>query len=298
MAAVKTPVQVEGRSLFLSNLTKPLWPEEGIAKADLIDYYTRMAPVILPYLRGRPLVMTRYPDGIHGKWFYHKDAPQGLPEWIPTWGDEVRYLIPEEPATLTYVANLGAIELHPWLSGIAAPDHPDWAVIDLDPSEGSTFGDVLLLARLVRQILAALNLQGFPKLSGATGIHIFCPCAPDHTYAETAAFCEWVGRVLLHLQPSKVTLERVVSKRTGKVYIDFLQNRKGQTITAVYGLRPLPGAPVSAPVTWQELESDPPRFTIRTIWNRLAVVGDLYAAMPGLAQDLRVATKVLQNMLS
>lgn len=297
MASVKTPVQVEGRHLMLSNLTKPLWPEDGITKGELIDYYTRMAPVMLPYLRGRPLVMTRYPDGIHGKWFYHKDAPPGVPEWIPTWGDEVRYLIPEEPAALTYMANLGAIELHPWLSSAAAPDNPDWAVIDLDPSEGSTFEDVLILARLVRQLLTALNLQGFPKLSGATGIHIFCPCARDHTYGDTAAFCEWVGRILLYLQPNRVTLERVVSQRTGKVYVDFLQNRKGQTITAVYGLRPLPGAPVSAPVTWQELESEPPRFTIRTIWRRLEQVGDLFASMPGQAQDLKRATASLQSML-
>jgi bifunctional non-homologous end joining protein LigD len=240
MAATKTPVSVAGRALALTNLDKVLWPEDGITKAELIDYYTRIGPYLLPYLKGRPLVMTRYPDGIHGKWFYHKDAPMGTPDWVPTWPYEaeddrlLNFVVAEEPATLTFLANLGAIELHPWLSRCATPESPDWAVIDLDPAEGTSFGDVLVLARLVRQILAAVQVQGFPKLSGATGIHIFCPCGPGYTYAETAGFCEAIGRVLLKVYPQKVTLERMVAKRTGKIYVDYLQNRRGQTITIVY----------------------------------------------------------------
>ncbi|HLN60110.1 MAG TPA: non-homologous end-joining DNA ligase [Symbiobacteriaceae bacterium] len=238
--AVKTAVSVEGRNLALTNLDKVLWPEDGITKGELIEYYTRMSVYQLPYLQGRPLVLTRYPNGIHGKWFYHKDAPQGTPDWIPTWpfpaeNDRIlQFLVAQEPAALTYVANLGAIELHPWLSRCASPDNPDWAVIDLDPSEGVAFGDVVLLARLVRQILAAVRIEGFPKLSGATGIHIYCPCGPSYSYAETAAFCEAIGRLLLKVYPQKVTLERVVAKRTGKIYVDYLQNRRGQTITTVY----------------------------------------------------------------
>lgn len=299
MTSVKTPVQVAGRALTLSNLGKVLWPEDGVTKAELIDYYTTMAPYLLPYLRGRPLVLTRYPNGIHGKWFYHKDAPQGRPDWIPTWshaaedGRVLHYMVVEEPAALTYVANLGAIELHPWLSRCATPDAPDWAVIDLDPSAGATFDDVLVLARLVRQILAAVRIEGFPKLSGATGIHIYCPCGPGYTYHETAAFCEAVGRVLLEVHPTRVTLERLVAKRGDKVYVDFLQNRRGQTITSVYGLRPKLGAPVSFPVTWDELEGVPPRFAIHTIRARLADVGDLFAPVLHLAQDLRRATAEL-----
>ncbi len=238
--AVKNRVQVAGRHLAVTNLTKPYWPEDGVTKGDLIDYYTRMSPYLLPYLAGRPIVLTRYPDGIHGKWFYQKDAPDGLPDWIPTWeapaedGRVLRYMRLEEPAALTYVANLGAIELHPWLSSCDRPDEPDWAVIDLDPSEGVPFDEVLVLARLVRQILVAVQVQGFPKLSGATGIHIYCPCGPGYSYAETAGFCEAIGRLLLKLHPARVTLERMVAKRTGKVYIDYLQNRRGQTITTVY----------------------------------------------------------------
>jgi len=296
-------VAVAGRALTVSNLGKLYWPEHGITKAELVEYYTRMAPYLLPHLRGRPLVLTRYPDGIHGKRFYHKDAPEGTPDWIPTWptaaedGRALNFLVVEEPAALTYVANLGAIELHPWLSRCASPDFPDWAVIDLDPAEETTFQDVLMLARLVRQILDAVGVVGFPKLSGATGIHIFCPCTPGHTYRETAAFCEAVGRLLLKVYPEKVTLERVMARRTGKVYVDYLQNRRGQTITAVYGVRPLPGAPVSFPVTWDELEKEPPRHNIRTIWGRLEQVGDLFAPVLTVQQDLRAPTQVLLGML-
>jgi bifunctional non-homologous end joining protein LigD len=302
MAPVKQAVTVGGRQLRLSNLGKILWPEDGYTKADLIGYYTQMAPFLLPYLKARPLVLTRYPDGIHGKWFYHKDTPNGTPEWIPTWpyeseeGRTIRFLRAEEPAALAFVANLGAIELHPWLSTCGAPDHPDWAVIDLDPAEGASFADVLTIGRLVRQLLAAVSVQGFPKLSGATGIHIYCPTGSAYTYAETAAFCEAIGRVLLHVYPQKVTLERVVARRQGKVYIDYLQNRRGQTITSVYGLRPQVGAPVSAPVTWEEIEVGPPRFNIRTIIRRVEQVGDLFRPVLEISQDLRQATVQLQQM--
>jgi len=297
-------VAVAGRELPLTNLEKPMWPADGLTKGDLIAYYVSVAPYLLPHLRGRPVVLTRYPHGIGKKWFYQKDAPPGLPEWIPTWADRaddgrvIRYLRIEEPAALAYAANLGAIELHPWLSSCAAPDHPDWAVIDLDPAEGATFDDVLLVARLVRQILGEVQVQGFPKLSGATGIHIFCPPEPGTTYAETAAFCEVMGRILLRAYPEKVTLERKVARRGPKVYVDYLQNRRGQTITSVYGVRPLPGAPVSAPVTWEEIEGVPPRFTMRTLPARLAAVGDLFAPMLSAPQDLRGAMERLRRFLS
>ncbi len=301
--AAKSKVAVGGRELTLTNLGKLLWPERQIPKAALIDYYTRMAPYMLPYLKDRPLVLTRYPDGIHGKWFYHKDAPMGTPDWVPTWADTaedgrvLHYLLAQEPATLTMVANLGAIELHPWLSRHQTPENPDWAVIDLDPAEGVEFAHVLTCARLVRQLLAAVRIEGFPKLSGATGIHIYCPCGPGYTYAETARFCEAIGRVLLKVYPERVTLERVVAKRTGKVYVDYLQNRRGQTITSVYGLRPQPGAPVSAPVTWQEIEGEPPRFDMFTIWDRLQRFGDLFAPVLQMSQDLRRATTELHSMV-
>ncbi|WP_374711276.1 non-homologous end-joining DNA ligase [Symbiobacterium terraclitae] len=296
-------VSVAGRELVVTNLDKPFWPEDGLTKGDLIAYYVSVAPYLLPYLRGRPVVLTRYPHGYGDKWFYQKDAPEGLPDWIPTWPDQaedgrvIRYMRIEEPAALAYVANLGAIELHPWLSSCNAPDQPDWAVIDLDPAEGATFQDVLVVARLVGQILGELGLTGYPKLSGATGIHILCRAEPGTTYAETATFCELMGRLLLRAYPEKVTLERAVAKRAGKVYVDYLQNRRGQTITSVYGVRPLPGAPVSAPVTWAEVAGEPPRFTIRTLPDRLAAVGDLFAPMVNAPQDLRGAIERLKRIV-
>jgi len=290
-------VTVAGRLLNLTNLNKVYWPESGLTKGDLIDYYVRISPWLLPHLKGRPLVLTRYPDGWAGKSFYQKDAPPGKPDWIPTWrNDSLDYIVVEEPATLAYVANLGAIELHPWLSRCATPKNPDWAVIDLDPSEGVEFVDVLTVARLVRQLLAAVRITGFPKLSGATGIHIYCPCGPGYSYAETAAFCESIGRVLLKIYPERITLERTVARRTGKIYVDYLQNRRGQTITAPYGLRPRSGAPVSTPVTWDELESDPPRFTLSTMWGRLNRVGDLFSAVLTESQDLRRALVELAEL--
>lgn len=304
MATAKSLVSVGERTLAVSNLEKPYWPEDGLTKADLIAYYTQMAPYMLPYLKGRPVVLTRYPDGIHGKWFYHKDAPEGTPDWIETWPAEaedgriLRYLRLEEPAALAFVANLGAVELHPWLSRCDSPDQPDWAVIDLDPAEGTTFADVLTVARLVRRILEGVGVVGYPKLSGSTGIHIYCPCTPGHTYAETAKFCEAIGRVLLRVYPQKVTLERMVAKRTGKIYIDYLQNRRGQTITSVYGVRPHPGAPVSTPVTWDEIEGTPPRFTMKSIGARMQAVGDLFAPVLSTTQDLRGPTQALQGLLT
>lgn len=289
------------RELQLTNLEKRYWPEDGYTKADLVAYYTRIAPVLLPYLRDRPLVLTRYPDGIHGQWFYNKNFADKAPDWIRTCPvqheeGEYQYLLADEPAALAFMANLGAIEIHPWLSRCGRLDRPDHAVIDLDPAEGATPADVRTIAVLVRQILDSLGLQGVPKHSGATGIHIYCPCTPDHTYAETAGFCEAIGRLLARVYPQKVTMERMVARRTGKVYVDYLQNRAGQTITAVYGVRPRSGAPVSIPLTWQEIESDAiPRHSIRTVWQRLEQVGDLFRPVMLLQQDLRHATEWLRR---
>ncbi|MFO7172771.1 MAG: non-homologous end-joining DNA ligase [Bacillota bacterium] len=296
-------VRVGSRELPVTNLEKVYWPEDGITKGELIGYYTRIAPVLLPYLKDRPLVLTRYPEGIHGPWFYAKNAPEGRPGWLRTYtyvhpaAGPTEYLLADEPAALTYIANLGAIEIHPWTGRIQAPERPDFAIVDLDPAEGATWEDTREVALLVRQVLDAVGTQGFPKWSGATGIHIYCPCAPDHTYQDTAAFCLAIGRLLARVHPRRVTLERQVRKRRGKVYVDYLQNRLGQTITAVYGVRPRPGAPVSVPVTWEEIaRGTVPFVTLRTIWDRLAQVGDLFAPVLELRQDLRRATRQLEGV--
>ncbi len=302
MAATRTPVlaRVGEREVSITNPDKLYWPEDGYTKRDLVEYYTRVGPVLLPYLKDRPLVLTRYPDGIHGNWFYNKNAPANRPEWLRTFPHMHEtglhhYVLADEPAALTWIANLGAIEIHPWTGRIQSPDHPDFAIVDLDPAEGATWDDVRRLALLVKQILDSIGVVGFPKLSGATGIHIYCPCNPDHTYPDTAAFCEAIGRLLARVYPEKVTMERMVARRTGKVYVDYLQNRLGQTITSVYGVRPRPGAPVSAPVTWAELRGNTlPNANIKTLFDRLTRVGDLFAQVLVLRQDLRRPTAELQ----
>ena len=255
-------VRSDERQLKLTNIDKVLWPDEGLTKGDLIRYYTAVADRLLPHLKGRPLTLTRYPNGITGTMFYQKNLPAHAPDWLPTYtiGDPpVRFLLAEEPATLVWLANLATIEIHPWMSTVDHPNNPDYAVIDLDPAEGTTWDDVVQIAELVRVLLRELGLEGFPKLSGASGIHIFVPLAAQYTFAQTSAFVGFLGQLLARAYPEKATTERSVNKRYGKVYIDHLQNLPGKTIVAPYVPRPIPGAPVSVPVAWDELKEVSPR---------------------------------------
>lgn len=245
---------------------------------------------MLPHLAGRPIVITRYPKGIHGDFFYQKNLPEAR---LTYQQGKIAYPLVETVEDLAYLVNLGAIELHPWLSRVERIDEPTYTVIDLDPSEGVAFADVTLLAQLVKQILDTLGLTAFLKGSGATGLHIYVPLAPGHSYEESQAFVRAIGELLLRAYPQKVTLERVVAKRGAKVYIDYLQNRKGQTIIAVYGVRPRAGAPVSAPLLWQEVGA-PPTFSIKTLPQRLRQWGDLFAPLLRLEQRLGPALKRLQ----
>lgn len=294
-------VQVGSRQLTVTNLDKPLWPADGLTKADLIAYYLQVAPVMLPHLAERPLVLTRYPDGSDGKSFYQKDLPEGAPPWAGVFpfahGERtVHYVLAREPADLVWLANLAAIEIHAWLSRTARPAEPDYAVIDLDPAAGAGADDVRQVALLAREVLDRLRLCGVPKHSGATGLHIFVPLAPGHTFSQAADFVHSLGRLLRQVYPDKVTLERSVAKRAGKVYVDYLQNGQGKTMTAVYSLRPRPGAPLSAPLSWEEIAAGPlPRVTLREVGRRLAAVGDLFAPALQLDQDIRRPLQILQN---
>ncbi|MGI6609258.1 MAG: non-homologous end-joining DNA ligase [Limnochordia bacterium] len=264
------PVKVGERHLELSNLDKVLWPDKGITKGDLIHYYASVAERLLPHLRRRPLTLTRYPDGITGDMFYQKDTPLHAPDWLPTYavassipGRMVRYLLAEEAAALVWLANQATIEIHPWMSTVEHPAYPDYAVIDLDPAEGATWADVVEIARLVRVLLERLDLVGFPKLSGATGIHIYVPLAARYSFAQTSQFVGFLGRLLVKAYPEKATNERLVQCRNGRVYIDHLQNLPGKTIVAPYVPRPVAGAPVSVPVSWAELgEVTPEQFSV------------------------------------
>jgi len=267
---------VEGRELALTRLGKALWPEEGYTKADLVAYFQKIAPWLLPHLRGRPLTLTRYPDGIRGPSFYQKNLPAYAPGWIRTHlhrtrrGQTVRFILAEDLPTLVWLANQAAIELHTWLSTIEHPDRPDQAVVDLDPAPPAGFEEAREAALLVRRLLDHLGLRGYPKLSGATGIHIHLPLAPRYSHRQVVQAVQALGRLLQRTVPHLVTLERAVARRAGKVYFDYLQNTPGKTMIAPYSPRALPGAPVATPVTWEEVETAHPRdFTLETIPARL-----------------------------
>jgi len=294
-----TLTRIGDRELTVRNLGKLLWPEAGISKGDLIAYYVAVAPALLPHLKDRPLVLTRYPDGIGGEGFFQKDAPENLPGWVRTYAHQhasriIHYVLADEPATLAFLANLGVVEIHPWTSRWQHPHWPDFALIDLDPAEGATFAHVREVANLVHETLDRLSLFHLVKGSGATGLHIYVPAAPGHTFDDTQAFAQAIGQLLLRVYPERVTLERVVARRTGKVYVDFLQNRPSATLAGVYSARPHPGAPVSAPLTWAEVQMEPPlRFNVRTLPGRLAAVGDLFAPLLHVQQDLKPALRQL-----
>ena len=273
MAKRAQAVSVAGRTVELTNLEKLIWPEANVTKADLIHYIFAVSELLLVHLRDRPLTVTRYPEGIHQEGFYQKDCPGYAPEWIETYpvvsderGKVTRYILANDAATLVWLANQAAIEYHPWMSRVNAPAHPDYVVIDLDPSKGATFAQVKEVARFVRDALAALNLQSFPKLSGATGIHVYVPVEPRYTYETTSAFAGYIGELAVRALPAFATNERLVKNRGRKVYVDHLQNLPGKTIVAAWSPRPKPGAPVSVPFDWNELdEIDPREFTIRRL---------------------------------
>jgi len=304
-------MEAGGRELRLSNLDKVFWPDEGYTKGDLIAFYYNISEQILPYLRGRPLTMKRMPDGLAGGFFYEKDAPSHTPDWmrrcpVPTsgpdsrWGpvkhDVINYLMVEDVAGLLFMANLACIEFHPLHSRCASIDEPDYVFFDLDPFEPATYDDVLAVARLVKVSCDGLGLVAYPKTSGATGMQIYVPIQRGFTYEETRALVGALGSLMRKADPDHVTMEWEVRKRTGKVFVDHNMNRIGANISAAWSMRPEPGATVSTPVTWEEVDAGairPGDFTISTIWERIASVGDPFRAVVEDPQDLAPALEKL-----
>ena len=292
------------RRVKYSNLDKVYWPETGFTKGDLIAYYESVADLLVPYLIDRPIHLNRFPDGIEGKSFYQKEIKEGAPDWIRTVrlasrhreGGVLEYMICDDRETLLYLANLGSIDLHPWMSRVETPDSPDYAVIDLDPKE-APFTDVIRIAREVGDLLHAIGLRPLLKTSGKTGLHVVIPLEPGYTYDHSVMFCEGVARVVARDLPGIATVERAIGNREGKVYVDFGQNRKGQTVVPPYVVRPARGATVSTPLTWDELTDDlrPSQFTIQTVPERLQRVGDLFDALDSDRQNLASAIESLQH---
>jgi bifunctional non-homologous end joining protein LigD len=292
-ARTASVIEVDGHQLKLTNLEKVLFPEDGYTKADLIKYYTDVSPYLIPVIRDRPLTLKPFPDGISGPSFYQKDKPGFTPKWIKSWTDHadrdggIDYVLGNDLATLIWMANYTAIEIHPWLSRIDKPDQPDFAMIDLDPATGATWSDVKEAALIVREVLHGLDLEGFPKTTGSRGIHVLVPIARRYSFEESRAFVEQVGKAAREKAPKLITLVFAKKDRRG-IYVDYLQNVRGKTTAGPYSVRPIRRAPVSAPLRWDEIPAlgRPDAFTIANLPARLETVGDLLSPALKLAQKI------------
>jgi bifunctional non-homologous end joining protein LigD len=301
------PAETEEGRVKLSNLEKLFWADEGITKGDLIDYYRAVADVLLPHLRGRPFTMRRYPDGAYGKAFFQKDAPKGMPDWIPRFHVEVstrarppkkRWIdapIVNDEDALLWMVNMGCIDMNAWYSRVDKPDRPDFVLFDLDPSLDVGFREAVQVALLVKQALDALGLVAFPKTSSADGMHVLVPVERRYTYAQTRDLCEIVAGALARAHRGLVTTEWSKAKRRG-VLIDANQNGEGKTIASVYSVRPRPGAPVSTPLRWEELDEslDATAFTMEVVLERIRRHGDLFEGVLTTRQRLESALRALR----
>ncbi|MCF6402136.1 DNA ligase D [Chitinophaga filiformis] len=297
-------VTLNGKKVTLTNQQKVYWPDEKITKGTLLDYYMEMADYVLPFLKDRPLSLHRFPNGINDPGFYQKDIDtESAPDWLKTVqlhaasaSRDVDYLVCNNAATLAYMVNLGCIEINPWLSRVKNLDNPDYLVLDLDP-ENIAFKHVVETAQAIKALLDQLGLTAFCKTSGASGLHIYVPTGAKYNYETCRLFAEYVAKQVQQELPAITSVIRNKSKRNKKVYIDYMQNSRGQTIASPYSVRPKPGATVSAPLNWDELTDDLAiaDFNIGNMADRIRDVGDLWKDIDKTKNDLR---KVIQHIES
>ena len=293
--------QIGGREVKLTSLDRVLAPgaadgEPPVTKRDLVRYLVRVGPVMLPHLASRALNLVRFPGGIDDESFWQKDAARGTPDWVTRWREPDppdrrphAYVVADGLATLAWLGNQAAVELHPWTSPIEAPAEPRWALVDIDPGSRTTWEETLVLARLYRRAFQHLGIVGIPKVSGKRGIQVFVPLRPGYTFEETRAWVEQISRAVGGAVPELVSWEWSKDRRDGRARLDFTQNWRNRTLVGPYSPRPAPGLPVSAPITWDELDDPalrPDRWTIRTILARVAERGDLFAPALGPGQEL------------
>src|SRR2546423_1150073 len=299
-------IKVSSDVIHLTNLDKVYWPDEGYTKGDLIRYYYEISKYILPYLKDRPLIMKRYPNGIRGQFFHQHDVNEA-PHYVRTAtleveeGHEVDYIVGDNLQTLLYMANLGAIERHPWHSRVADLEHPDWFVFDMDPGKGVEFETICEVALSTREILTKLGLQSYAKTSGSRGIHVYVPIKPKYSYEEVAEFAEGVAGIVASENRDVATVERSLGKRRrGQIYVDHMQNARGKSVVAPYSVRPREGATVSAPLNWSEVKRKKIRtqdFTILNMLKRVKQKGDLFKPVLSKRQNLDGAMKKLKELL-
>ncbi len=298
---------VDGRPLKFTNLDKVFYPAERYTKRDVINYYDAVAHLLVPHLAGRPLSLKRYPNGIEEQFFFQKDMPEHTPDWLRTVripsehrGEPIRFVVADDRATLLYLANLGCIDQNPWMSRIESLDYPDWALIDLDPTEGAPYELLTEAAALVHSKLDQLGLSGYPKTTGGDGIHVYVPLEPRYTYEQVRTFAELLFHLVFAESPNLFTTPRSVSKRKkGRVYFDYLQISSGKTIAAPYVLRAYPGAPVATPLGWDEVNKhlSPKQFHLGNAVERFEQVGDLFRGVLENRQALEPAIEKLGKLL-
>ena len=296
--------KVNGKELKFTNLDKLFWPKEKITKRDLINYYYQVAPFIVPYLKNRPLSLNRHPDGYAGKSFYQKDVKGKVPDWTETFpyrsADEdvdKEFLVGSDEATLLLMANLGCIEINPWSSTVQKPDNPTWCILDLDPDKND-FNTVIKAAQVAHELLSSAEIDSYCKTSGSTGLHIYIPLNAKYDYEQSKEFARLIVTMMQREMPDVTSIERLTSKRKGKIYLDFLQNRPQATLAAPYSARPKPGAPVSMPLHWDEVKKGMKitDFHIRNAMARLNETGDIFKPVLGKGIDMKAAIKRLEKL--
>lgn len=296
---------INGHSLKFTNLSKIYWPKGNITKRDMLNYYYQVAPYMLPYMKDRPQSLNRHPNGINGGSFYQKNVTGQVPGWIKTFpyhseadGEDKNFLVCTDEASLLYIASLGCIEMNPWSSRAAFPDNPDWCIIDLDPDK-NPFDKVIEAAQVTAQVLQNVGIDSYCKTSGSTGMHIYIPLAAKYTYEQSKEFARLIVKIVHNEIPRFTSIERLTSKRKGKLYLDFLQNRPQATLATAYSLRPKPMATVSTPLHWSEVKKGIKMtdFTIHTVPARLKNEGDIFKPVLGKGINLQKAIKNLETFL-
>lgn len=304
MKEVNTTKEIKtGRyKVAITNSHKVFWPDEGYTKGDLVTYYNKMAEFILPHLKNRPLSLKRNPNGIQDEGFFHKDAGEHAPDFAEVFKVKsdssekvIDYIVCNKRATLLYLANLGCIEMNPWNSTIKFPDHPSWMVIDIDPSPKNNFKQVVDVALVTKEVLTKAGLESYCKTSGASGLHVYVPMKNRYDYKTVKDFAHIIASLIQEQLPGYTTLERSLSKRGPNIYIDYLQNRSGQTLASVYSLRPIKGAQVSTPLDWKEVNHklSPSQFTIENSYERARKKADLFEKVLTGSSNIAKALKLL-----
>ena len=301
----ETQTRVIGaHEIKFGNLSKVFWPKENLTKRDMLNYYYQVAPFLLPYMKNRPQTLNRHPHGIQGESFYQKDIKGKAPSWIETYPyysyadrKHKEFLLCTNEASLLYIASLGCIEMNPWHSKAQSPERPDWCIIDLDPDQNS-FEQVIQAARVTKEVLDAIGVPSFPKTSGSTGLHIYIPLGAKYSYHDSKEFARRLVKIVHAELPAFTSIERKTADRGGNMYLDFLQNRPQATVAAPYSLRPKPGAPVSAPLHWDEVKrglkiSD---FHLKNMMTRIKREGDLFKGALGKGINMEKAIKKIESL--